>query len=78
MKHQTKVEIEIYSNIVQSPYIKHTSQYAFGENDCYHVSKAFFGLRQWLQKQFQIGLPLICGRMCTLIPIKVQLHMEVS
>lgn len=52
-------------------------QYAFGENDCYHVSKAFFGFRQWLQQNLQIGLPLICGRMCTLIPLKVQMHMEV-
>ena len=52
-------------------------QYAFGENDCYHVSKMFIKSRQWLQQNFQIGIPFIWGRMGTLVPLKVKMHMEV-
>jgi hypothetical protein len=54
------------------------AQYAFGENDCYNVSKAFIGTRQWLQQKYQLGVPFVWGRMGSLVPLRVQLHIEVN
>jgi Diacylglycerol acyltransferase len=52
--------------------------YAFGENECYHVSKLFMGLREWLQATFQLGVPLVWGRWCSMVPLQVKIHIEVG
>lgn len=51
--------------------------YAFGENECYHISPFLLVFRQWLSQKFQIGIPFVYGRMYTLWPLKVKLHVEV-
>ena len=52
--------------------------YAFGENECYHVSKLFMGFREWLQGTFQLGVPLVWGRWGSMVPLKVKLHIEIG
>merc|ERR1712093_887902 len=36
--------------------------YAFGENELYNISQSFSGVRQWLQRNFAIGITLFWGR----------------
>eukprot|EP00602_Paraphysomonas_sp_CaronLab_P004684 CAMPEP_0185018216 /NCGR_PEP_ID=MMETSP1103-20130426/1012_1 /TAXON_ID=36769 /ORGANISM="Paraphysomonas bandaiensis, Strain Caron Lab Isolate" /LENGTH=202 /DNA_ID=CAMNT_0027547947 /DNA_START=142 /DNA_END=750 /DNA_ORIENTATION=- len=53
--------------------------YAFGENECYHVSKAFMGLRLWLQENLRLGIPLVWGRLAApLVPLKVPITVEIG
>ena len=49
--------------------------YTFGENDMYSVSKFLFGFRNWLQKYFHIGLPVVWGRWFSLCPYQVPLEL---
>jgi len=52
--------------------------YAFGENELYRHSFLFMGFRSWLQKHFQIAIPLIIGRWGSLMPFKVNLHVAIG
>lgn len=52
--------------------------YAFGENELYLHSSLFMGLRSWLQRKFQIAIPLIVGRWGTVIPLKKHLHVVIG
>ena len=49
--------------------------YCFGENDVFHTSDAFMGLRQWLCRNLRIGMSICWGRWGTLFPNKVPLSL---
>jgi Diacylglycerol acyltransferase len=42
------------------------------------VSLSPSGFRQWLQANFQIGIPVFWGRYGTIIPLKTDLQMEIG
>jgi hypothetical protein len=53
--------------------------YCFGENEAYHVSEAFMGLRMWLQRTFSLGISLCWGRgFMWMSPLDVALNMEIA
>mmetsp|Transcript_31905 Transcript_31905/g.45928 ORF Transcript_31905/g.45928 Transcript_31905/m.45928 type:complete len:322 (-) Transcript_31905:119-1084(-) len=51
--------------------------YTFGENDLYYTSNFMLGFRMWLQRNFQVALPLVWGRF-GLLPLKVRLRTEIG
>jgi len=53
--------------------------YTFGENECYHVSTLFMPARQWLQRQFSLGLTLCWGRgLLGLAPLQLESPMSMQ
>jgi len=55
--------------------------YVFGENDCYHLSTFLQGPREWLVKNFRIGLPIAWGPLyflCPFWPLRQKLVVEIG
>lgn len=52
--------------------------WAFGENECYHVSNAFQGFRVWLQRNFKIGIPIVWGVLGSPLPLPVHIGIEMG
>jgi len=52
--------------------------YCFRNTDTYSTSSAFYGLRRWLSKRFQVCLPIWWGRWGTPLPHNVQLTVAIG
>jgi len=52
--------------------------YAFGENELYDCSDFMMGFRQWLQKTFHIGIPVVFGWKNTLVPLPKPMGIEIG
>ena len=52
--------------------------YAFGENELYHHSNFMMGCRQWLQRNFHLGIPIVFGWKNTMIPYAKPMGIEVT
>lgn len=52
--------------------------YAFGENDCYSISHVLKDFRMYLQRKFQLGIPIFYGRWGTLVPYPVKIAVEIG
>ena len=51
----------------------------FGENEAYTTSDFLAGFRHWLQRTFQLGIPIFWGRFPFIfLPHKVKLHLEIG
>jgi len=52
--------------------------YCFHNNDAFHVSKAFPGIRGWLKKNLHVSIPIYWGRWGTPFPRKVPICLAIG